>query len=74
MEIHAGNFPFSLLSLLSLIRGTSVETVRIRVGHQKESLNAVSLHPEYAKIKEMYKKGRYDLKRDGKDSLLITRC
>ena len=70
--INAGDHPFSLLSFLSLIRGTSIENVTVVTGYRTLS-GLLSLDPRYIEIKGKYKDEQYEITEDGWD-LIIKKC
>ena len=56
-------YPFSLLSFLSLIRGTSIQKVTIETGYSV--LKLLSSDPRYIEIKEKYKQEQYQITEEG---------
>ena len=60
MEISTRNHPFSLLSFLSLIKGTSIQKVTIDTRNEHIP-KLLSCNPRYIEIKEKYKQEKYQI-------------
>ena len=58
-------YPFSLVSLLSIIKGTSIEKVIIIIGSGYQQLfDSLCSASEYKDIKEEYKKEQYEIREE----------
>ena len=60
ISINALDYPFSLLSFLSLIRDTSIEKVKIWTGSENIP-KLLSSDPRYIEIKEKYNQEQYQI-------------